>query len=177
MASTVFRIHVLNTSHDRKAFDCGQPDLNAYLQKTASQHNKKQVSRTWVIVDSEQPESILGYATTTLTEIEGTFLNPVDAKKLPARGLPAVRLSRLAVHQECQSKQIGQRLLLDVMRRTTQLLDNFAVVALLVDAKDERAAEYYQKFGFISWYENPLKLYLPVATLLSLMTEPTTQEN
>lgn len=176
MANTVFRIHALNTSHDRKVFDCGQSDLNAYLQKTASQHNKKQVSRTWVIVDAERPESILGYTTTTLTEIEGNFLNPADAKKLPARGLPAVRLSRLAVHQECQGKQIGQRLLLDVMRRTTQLLDNFAVVALLVDAKDEKAAAYYQKFGFISWHENPLKLYLPITTLVSLMKhsiEPT----
>ncbi len=169
MADTVFRIHVLNASHDRKAFDCGQPDLNAYLQKTASQHNKKQVSRTWVIVDAKRPENILGYATTTLTEIEGSSLNTDDAKRLPARGLPAVRLSRLAVHREYQGKQIGQRLLLDVMKRTTQLLDNFAVVALLVDAKDERATEYYQQFGFISLHENPLKLYLPVATLLALM--------
>ena len=161
-------IVLLAADHARKAFDCGQADLNRYLQQTAQQHQKKQVSRTWVAVRPEQPARILGFYTTTLAEIPADHLNPIDAKKLPKGCLPVVRLSRLAVDQQHQGLQIGQRLLIDAMLRTVRLLEDFAIVALVVDAKDDKAAAYYQHFGFIPLQDDPLKLYLPAQTLLEI---------
>lgn len=37
--------------------------------------------------------------------------------------------------------------------------------AVIVDAKHEKAAAYYQKLGFLPTLDNPLCLYLPLATL------------
>ncbi len=161
-------IVALAAHHARKVFDCGQPDLNQYLQQTAQQHQKKQISRTWVAVRPAQAETILGFYTTTLAEIPADYLNPDDAKKLPKACLPVVRLSRLAVDQHHQGLHIGQRLLVDAIVRTVRLLDDFAIVAMVVDAKDERAAAYYQHFGFIPLQDDPLKLYLPARTLLEV---------
>ncbi|OQX00279.1 MAG: hypothetical protein BWK73_48985 [Thiothrix lacustris] len=157
----------LSTIHDRKAFDCGQEDLNHYLQQTAQQHQKKQVSRTWVAIDPTQPSVILGFYTTTLAEIPPEHLNAGDAKRLPKSHLPVVRLSRLAVDQRYQGQQIGQRLLVDAMVRIVRLLDEFAVVAMVVDAKDAQAAAYYQHFGFTPLLDEPLKLYMPAGGLVA----------
>jgi hypothetical protein len=34
-----------------------------------------------------------------------------------------------------------------------------------VDAKDNKAKAYYEQFGFIQLPDNPLELFLPLATL------------
>ena len=40
-----------------------------------------------------------------------------------------------------------------------------AVYAVVVDALDERAAEFYRQFGFIPLPSQPLKLLLPMDTV------------
>lgn len=166
-------IQPLDSNHLRGKFDCGQADLNSYLQQTAQQHQKKQVSRSWVAVRPEAPETILGFYTTTLAEIPPEHLNSKDAKKLPKANLPVVRLSRLAVDQNHQGLQIGQRLLVDAIVRTVRLLGDFAVVAMIVDTKDARASSYYQHFGFIPLLDDPLKLYLPAQALIDVYASMT----
>lgn len=161
-------IQQLGSHHLRDKFDCGQADLNRYLQQTAQQHQKKQVSRSWVAVRPKDPETILGFYTSTLAEISPEHLNNKDAKKLPKANLPVVRLSRLAVDQHNQGLQIGQRLLVDAIIRTARLLGDFAVVAMVVDAKDARASAYYQHFGFTPLLDDPLKLYLPAQSLVEV---------
>lgn len=164
-----YTIVALNQQHKRKPFDCGQDDLNRYLQQTAKQHQQKYISRTYVIVATEQPETILGFYTMTLSEIAFHKLNLKDQKKLPKAPLPVARLSRLAINKNQQGKGIGRLLLVDAVLKTVKLLTNFAVVALVLDAKDKQVVAYYRKFGFIESQDQPLLLYLPVKTLKELM--------
>jgi ribonuclease BN (tRNA processing enzyme) len=49
--------------HDRNAFDCGEPALNEYLQKTASQHLKKGIANTYILINSAESDRILGFFT------------------------------------------------------------------------------------------------------------------
>jgi hypothetical protein len=44
-----------------------------------------------------------------------------------------------------------------------------AAYAFVVDAKDEGAAEFYAHHGFRATVENPLLLYLPLATVKELV--------
>jgi len=53
------RIEPLAPSHDRGAFDCSNDE--SVLRQTARQHIQKGISRTFVLTDSEQPETILGF--------------------------------------------------------------------------------------------------------------------
>lgn len=166
-----FKTVSINRTHNRKLFDCGQDDLNNYLQRTARQHQEKGLSKTWVVTNKDEPEIIIGYYTLSLSEIKLTDLNQNDAKHFPNTKLPVAKLARLAVNKNNQGLSIGRQLVADAVLRTRNILNDFAIVAMVVDAKDDHASNYYQKFGFIPLDINPLKLYLPVKTLLKIPLE------
>lgn len=43
-----------------------------------------------------------------------------------------------------------------------------AVFAVIVDAKDDDALRFYQRFGFTPFASRPMSLFMPVATALKL---------
>jgi hypothetical protein len=43
-----------------RCHDCGNPELNDYLRRTARQHTEKGLLRTEMLVDDEAPTEILG---------------------------------------------------------------------------------------------------------------------
>lgn len=159
------QIYLLDRSHDRSGFDCGEEALNRYLRETARQHNEKGVAKTFVYVDSDHPEKILGYFTLAICEIVTQELPKKYAKRLP-RKVPAAKLGRLAVSRFCQGERIGSILMVEAMQRTLAVADSFGIVGFFVDAKNEPAKRFYQRFGFVELQENPLTLFLPLQTLL-----------
>lgn len=161
----MLNIVLLDKSHNRKQFDCGNNALNSFLQNTARQHITKGMSRTFVLIDEENPKSIIGFYTLSICEIEAEDFPPAIAKKYPDQ-VPAVKLARLAISVDHQNKGYGSYLIGSVVNKTILISENVGIIGLFVDAKDETAKNYYQQFGFISLYGNPLTLFLPVQTLL-----------
>ena len=80
------------------------------------------------------------------------------------RRIPGVRLGRLAVDKRYQGKYLGELLLVDALTRVQRIYTEAGGIGLFVDALDEQAAGYYRRFGFVSAPDNPLLLFLPVAT-------------
>jgi ribosomal protein S18 acetylase RimI-like enzyme len=155
----------LDKGHDRTSFDCGEEALNKYLQETARQHIDKGISKTFVCVDTDRPEIILGYFTLAICEVVTEGLPRKYAKRLPSK-VPAAKLGRLAVSVGCQGQKLGGMLMADAMKRTIALADNFGIVGFFVDAKNDRAKRFYEGYGFIALQSNPLTLFLPLATLV-----------
>ncbi len=151
--------------HDRTRFDCGVPELNSFLKATARQHGEKGISRTFVLSDQEKPATILGYFTLTLCEVRTTHLPAAYAKKYPQHGLPAVRLARLAVSGKYQRKGYGGLLLAEAIYRTVFIAEQAGLIGLFVDAKDDRAQKFYERYGFVSLPGRVLQLFLPRETL------------
>lgn len=149
----------LTGDHDRKGFDCGRQELNDWLQRVARQHQEKGLSKTFVAIREDTPDRICGYYALTLTELENRHLPKTWRKKLPRR-IPGVRLGRLAVEKTWQGKRIGELLLLDALTRARRIYAEAGGIGLFVDAIDEHAAGYYQRFGFASAPQNPLLLFL-----------------
>lgn len=56
----MLQIELLCRQHDRTGFDCGEAALNDYLKRTAHQHIEKDISRTFVLVETDDPNNILG---------------------------------------------------------------------------------------------------------------------
>lgn len=160
----MLKIELLDNSHDRTQFDCGNPALNTYLQKTARQHITKGMSRTFVLVTNDSPKIILGFYTLSICEVETDYLPREIAKKYPDQ-VPAVKLARLAVSMNHQNKGYGNYLIGSVVEKIILILENVGIMGLFVDAKDNHAKEYYEQFGFISLQGNPLILFLPMKTL------------
>ena len=158
------KIEPLNRSHNRRSFNCGNADLNHYLQNTARQQSEKGISRTFVLVDSENPFEILGFFTLVACEIVVEKLPPRFTKKYPLRA-SAAKLARLAVASHRHKQGMGVYMMLNAMERVLQVAEHLGVMGFFVDAKDDVAAAYYRQFGFISLPDNPLELFLPIDTI------------
>ena len=76
-------------------------------------------------------------------------------------------MGRLAVDQHFKGKGLGAALLADALRRAVTA--EIAAYAFVVDAKGESAAEFYAHHGFRATADNPLFLYLPLATIKDLV--------
>ena len=74
------------------------------------------------------------------------------------------RLGRLAVGRTAQGRRLGGALLLRAAYRCIRVAHDVGGVALLIDAKNERAARWYESYGALPKLDAPLSLVLPLAT-------------
>lgn len=157
-------IERLDRSHERDPFSCGNPVLDEFLRRLVSQYEKRNLGRNYVAV---QPPSkqVLGYY--TLASGSVAFQNVPDpaAKKLPHHPIPVVLLARLAVEHSLHGQGHGEALLIDALRRCLRVAEELGVHAVEVDAIDEHAKAFYEKYGFAALLDSPLHLFLPVATI------------
>ena len=162
-------VQPLSQEHDRVAFDCGVPALNDFLRRTARQHQEKGVSRTFVLVDSDSPtpRRIIGYFALSACEAVTAVLPANLAKRLP-RTIPAVLLWRPAVHRAFHGHGYGSVLLVEAVRRVATTSSLIGIAGLFVDAKDDAAAAFYRRFGFVPLRDNPHRLFLPLDTLVQI---------
>lgn len=162
------KFEALGPGPGRAGFDCGEPALNGYLQKTARQHSEKNVSRTFVLLDEHAPESINGFFTLTMCEVEAPSVPAVVAKKLklPSGRLPGVKLVRMAVRVDEQGKGYGSVVLFEAIQQVAAAGRDIGRVGLFVDAKGERARAFYEHFGFLPLQDRTLEPFLPFASVL-----------
>jgi ribosomal protein S18 acetylase RimI-like enzyme len=78
---------------------------------------------------------------------------------MPAYPVGTVLLARLAVDRRDQAKGVGALLLSEALRRAVDAGEAAAARLLVVDAIDDQAVRFYQRFGFVAAPEQPLRLY------------------
>jgi predicted GNAT family N-acyltransferase len=161
-----FRLEPLASRHDRTGFSCGAPELDDYLRRLASQDQRRKVAVCHVAVLPEAPARILGYYTLSTYSIRLRALPPEIARRLPRYpDLPAALIGRLAVDRSVQGQRLGELLLVDALQRTVRLAEELGVVVMVVDAKNSAATEFYARFGFQSFPSEPLRMFIPLATV------------
>lgn len=154
-------------AHDRAAFSCGAPDLDRYIREHASQDVKRDVARVFVAVPAETL-TVCGYYSLSATSFQRDNLPADQAKRLPRYPVPAALLGRLAVDDSMKGKGLGAFLLMDALNRILLATQTLAVHAVIVDAKDDAAAAFYRKYGFIPFTGEGRRLFLPMATIRRL---------
>lgn len=161
MSKTKLRVEILNATHIRTAFKCNSVPLDRYFQQQVTQDIKRKVAACFVALTPD--ERIAGYYTLAAASILLTDLPPGIGKKLPRYPtVPAVRMGRLAVDLNYKGIGLGGALLADALARTNS--SEIAAYAMVVDAKDKKAADFYQHHGFIPLANSALTLFLPLAT-------------
>jgi len=162
---SIFGFHLLDKSFDRDSFDCGIPELNNFLKAKARQNQKASFNKTFVAIQAEDSDKkVLGFYSLSMGEIDLSLLPEDLRKKLPRHPVPVARLGRLAVDVTTQGQGLGKLLLVDAMMKVLSASESVGVYALLVDAKDETAKKFYQKYGFIAFKDEPMALFLPLAS-------------
>lgn len=171
----MIRLELLTGRHDRNGFDCGVEALNLWLRQTTLQHQGKGISRTFVAVPADEaaarawarsghavgPQSVLGFYALASAFVLTGDLPARQARRYP-RQIPVTRLGRLAARADMQGQGLGPLLLADAVSRARMAAQAVGSAGLFVDAKDETAARFYQRYGFTLAADDPLKLFLPL---------------
>lgn len=160
--SAPFHLEALDVHHDRLAFACGEAVLDRYFQTQVSQDVRRRVANCFVAVEVATGQ-VAAYYTIASTSIPTPDLPVEDAKRLPRYPtIPAVRIGRLAVDLRFRGCGLGKSLLADAALKAMAAAP--ASFALLVDAKNDQAVDFYRHHGFRSLIGSPSILFLPLAT-------------
>ncbi len=173
MTPAPFRFDTLGDGHDRAAFCCGDNALDAYFRTQATQDIRRRIANCFVVVETATSQ-VAAYYTLSAASIPLVDLPPDEAKRLPRYPtLPAVRIGRLAVDRRFQRRGLGELMIMNAVHRTIQ--DAAAAFALLADAKNDRAAAFYRRYGFRPIVSKPRTLFLPLATAQKTLLQKTGQ--
>lgn len=160
-----FEFHLLDKSFDRESFDCDSLELNNFLKAKARQNQSVGFNRTFVAIQArDQNKKVLAFYSLSMGEMDLSSLPAGAIKRLPRHPVPVVRMGRLAVDNSTKGQGLGKLSLVDSMKRIQEASKSVGVYALLVDAKDEGAKNFYLKYGFIELIDDPMALFLPLAS-------------
>ena len=158
-----WREEPIGRHHDRDGFDCGSADLNGYLKRYARQNHESGGAKTFVAVAPNDVARVLGYYAISPGAVAFARVLARLTRKLGRYEVPIFRLGRLAVSLEMQGRGLGGGLLLAAGERALAVAAQVGGVALAIDARDGRAAEWYIRFGAEPLLDDPLKLILPLS--------------
>ncbi len=141
------------------------------MARFARQNHESGIAKTFVATGADRPRQVLGYYSISAGAIDRDNLSAQAAKRFPSFPIPVARLARLAVDREFQGRGLGEDLLLDGLNRVLRASDDIGIVAVLLDAKHEKAKRFYMRYEFESLPDQPLTLWLPMAAVARLFPE------
>ncbi|OWK21417.1 hypothetical protein AJ88_23320 [Mesorhizobium amorphae CCBAU 01583] len=161
----------IGKQHDRAAFDCGDAELNTYLQRFARQNHESGGAKTFVAVTAEDLSHILGFYSLSPASMDYARTPAIAKRGLGRYDVPVYRLGRLAVDRTIQGRGLGGGLLLAAGKRCMAVAQEVGGVALLIDAKGDQAARWYEGYGAVRLNDAPLSLVLPFAAITRAISE------
>ncbi|WP_263588811.1 GNAT family N-acetyltransferase [Sphingopyxis sp. GC21] len=161
--------------HDRDSFESGVKAVDDFFKKTANKLTRAANLRTFVLAD-EHGKVFAFYALNAAS---------IDCQDLPARfkrtrpvhgKIPATFIAMIGVDHKAQGKGLGRDLLVDSLWRIAEAEKSIGIALTLLDVLDcgdpvqvERRKSFYVRHGFAPLQDQPLRLYLPTATLRELV--------
>ncbi len=139
----------LQAEDETQAFDCGVDVLNTWLKRRALLNHLSGASRTYVAMSGKR---VAAYYCLSAGSIQHAAATGKIRRNMP-EPIPVLVLGRLAVDVGFQKRGVGPMLLLHALERTEEVAKTVGIRALLVHAKDEAAAAFYKRLGFV---ESPL---------------------
>lgn len=152
--ATSYVMRRISKEDSKNAFDCGIDALNAYWNRFAYTNDQNGIGATFIAeyqgLQTQIPK-ILGYYTICM----GTITIPEDSIKIetgiknpPKYPLPSCLLARLAVQKSLQGQGFGGALLWEIFTQITTQFDAIGYIGIHLDAKNEKAIQFYKKYGF-----------------------------
>jgi len=156
-----FRIRPLDAAVDTREFECGEPALDEYIRRYASQDIKRGIARVFVATPEHDLYRLAGFFTLSAGGVNAMDLPESLLRKLPRYPIPVALLGRLAVDVTFQGAGLGSILLADACMKVAHASEVLAVAGIIVDAKSESASAFYRHFGFVDLSGKPGRLLLP----------------
>jgi GNAT superfamily N-acetyltransferase len=140
------RIERIRPQHALKDFDCGVKELNEWLVKHAIENEKRDLSRTFVLLSDS--DEVVGFYSLTVGGVSVERLPKKLARGLPKFDIGMVLLGRLAISSRVQAQGLGRDLMVDAILHASVAGDNAAARFICVDPINQSARGFYSTFGF-----------------------------
>ncbi len=169
-------IELSKSKHDRSSFDCGESELNTFIQTQAAKHMQVGISRTMVLPSSQpllnQKYAICAFYSVAPSSISRETLPTQLAKKLPRYPIPVFLLAQLAVHKEFHGVGLGKVSLICALKYLWDVNHHMRAYAIVVDCLTDSAQAFYSKFGFetLCKHNGLVRMFLPMKTVEQLFS-------
>ncbi len=158
-----FRFEPLGNQAGRAEFACGVEPLDRYLRTQAGEDVRRRVAACFLMMEGD---AVAGYCTLSATSVLLADLPEALTRRAPRYpSLPATLLGRLALDQRYRGHGRGRLLLANALKRSLRQSAQIASYAVVVDAKDEAARRFYERYGFVGLASAGNRLLLPMATI------------
>lgn len=153
----------IRKTHDRRDFDCGDPDMNAFLLRHARQNHEQHASKTFCAIDDAVPDKVLGFYTIMPSAVAYEDVPPAMVKGLARHEVAGFKLARIATDKRVSGQGLGGQLLSAAALRCLRLAAEGGGILMIIDAKNERAARLYASYGAEPLQDRPLSFVMPLA--------------
>ena len=154
----------VSKKHDRKSFDCGGAELNDFLHRYARQSHDLGGAKTFLAIDNTDNKTILGFYSLAPGEVVYADTPQIFRRGPAQHDVPGFRLARIATHVNVQGQGLGGQLLASAARRCLLAAAEAGGVLLIIDAKNDRAAKWYESYGAVPLNNRPFTLVMLLAT-------------
>lgn len=133
-------------TYDISSFDCGVELLNVYLKTQMSQDLRKNLTVPVLAINADN--KVIGFYTLSGGSISFSEFPENLQKKVGRYPVPISRIGRLAVDITMKGQGLGEELLMHAIDRARDVGQLQGTRAIIVDAKDAIAENFYLKYGF-----------------------------
>lgn len=163
--------------HDRAAFSCGVEQVDNFFKKTANKLSKADNLRVFVM--THEDGRVIGFYALNTHSIDYSELHERFARNRPGHGsIPAIYISMIGRDEKFRGGGYGGDLLIDCLTRVARVAEDVGVAVVVLDVLDcgnpertEKRRALYLEYGFLPFLSNDMRLFLPIATIRTLITD------
>lgn len=144
-------------------FDCGDEDLNDFLQKEAIIYEKSLLAKTYLLIH-QNAENIIGFysvlndkvsieETKSKTAFNQKIKSELTHYKNHLKDLPTVKIGRLGIDKNYQNKGYGELIIENIKYSFSNRTNKTGCHLIMVDSY-KKSKKFYEKNGFS---EYPIK--------------------
>ncbi len=155
-------------AHDVSEFSCGKPALDHWLKTRALTNQKKGFTAVLVVHEAGR---VVGYYGLAPTAVVPSVLPRSIRTGQPPNPVPCMLLGQLAVDTGWAGLGVGIGLVKHALQRCVQAASLIGGRALMVNAVDGEAAEFWRRCGFEPSGDDPLVLLRSISDIAASLGE------
>ena len=158
----------LTVAHDVSEFSCGKPTLDHWLKTRALSNQQKGFTAVLVVHEAGR---VVGYYGLAPTAVVPAILPRSIRTGQPPDPVPCLLLGQLATDEAWARQGIGTGLVKHALQRCAQAATLIGGRALMVNAVDEAAAEFWRRRGFVPSKDDTLVLFRSIADIAASLDD------
>lgn len=152
----------LTGEHDVSAFSCGKPALDTWLKTRALSNQQRGFTAVMVVHDAGR---VVGYYGLAPTAVLPAVLPRSIRTGQPPDPVPCLLLGQLAVDQRWKGQGVGTGLVKHALARCVEAAALIGGRALIVNAVDAEAADFWRRRGFLTSRDDAFVLFRSISDI------------